>query len=516
MAEPKPKKKVFGAGGRPGNGAGCPQRIGPVRQRRATGMADSTDRARALNVLRQIWGTQGQGPLVQGHWGADGSRGSIRSWNSGGSARCGDLEASPVPPGGEPTGSTRLRDTLHRGIPRLCLGVGKPFGIKIGLMPPEGPQGFEDFALGVQPRMGSGADLAERSLVKIPDRTGTAFGGLEEGAIGDGLQDAVALAVELFEAQGFVVAGLVADGQAAVAGKLGELFEAGGVLNEGDEEMSADEAHAWDGAEVLDFGEGPAGLEHEAAGLLLSQEGLLQLVIEQLGLGAERLLGQLFQPKGASGLGKDGGAGGEEAPMLEEGFDLELEAGLAADGVVISLGGAFEEDALIAGGLPDGFVFMEAQEAGQGKGVAAVMLVGVGTDEAIAAGIADDHLLDMRAQELGDPAGEVGFLEHEAFVGGGDGLDLLEEGVRLGAKAPPVEFVALIVEVSEHTILGVGIQAQPGYRGIVNHRNLSMLMIDMVCGRRQDTNCSFNESRNSSIRSVVRFSIDQEPTPTAP
>ena len=43
----------------------------------------------------------------------------------------------------------------------LCLGVGKPFWIKVGLVSPEGPQGFEDFALGVEPRMGGGADLAE-------------------------------------------------------------------------------------------------------------------------------------------------------------------------------------------------------------------------------------------------------------------------------------------------------------------------------------------------------------------
>jgi hypothetical protein len=44
---------------------------------------------------------------------------------------------------------------------------------------------------------------------------------------------------------------------------------------------------------------------------------------------------------------------------LEEGFDLEFEAGLTPDGIIISLGGAFEEDPGVAGGLPDGFVFIE-------------------------------------------------------------------------------------------------------------------------------------------------------------
>ena len=227
-------------------------------------------------------------------------------------------------------------------------------------------------------------------------------------------------------------------------------------------------------------------------------------------------MGQLFQPNQASGLGKDRGAGGEEAPMLEEGFDLELEAGLATDRVVISLGGAFEEDAQIAGGLPDGFEFTQAQEAGQSEGIAAVVFVGMGADEAVAAGIADDQLLDVGAEELADPAGQVGFFEDEAFVGGRDGLEVLEQDIRLGAKAPPFALKALIIEVSQDTILGVGIQAQPCYRGSVNHMNLSRLMVNVISGRRQDTNCSFIESPNSSIPSVVRFSIDQEPTPTAP
>jgi hypothetical protein len=110
--------------------------------------------------------------------------------------------------------------------------------------------------------------------------------------------------------------------------------------------------------------------------------------------------------------------------MLEEGFELELEPGLAQDRVFISFGGAFEKDALIVGGLPHGFEFVEAQEAGQRKGIAAVVFVGILTDEAVAPGIANDELFDQWLQELADPTGEVGFFEHEAFVGGGDGLDM--------------------------------------------------------------------------------------------
>ena len=104
--------------------------------------------------------------------------------------------------------------------------MGKLVGIEVGLLLPEGPHHLDDFALGVEPRMSGGTDLAEGSLIKIPDRTLLAFGGLEIGAIGDGLQKGMALAVELFKAQGFAVAGLVADGEATEAGELGELFEA--------------------------------------------------------------------------------------------------------------------------------------------------------------------------------------------------------------------------------------------------------------------------------------------------
>ena len=150
--------------------------------------------------------------------------------------------------------------------------------------------------------------------------------------------------------------------------------------------------------------------------------------------------------------------------MLEERFELEFEAGLTQDRIFVSLGGALEENALIIGGLPDGFEFVKAQEAGESKGIAAVMLVRILADETVAAGIADDELLDVRFKELGDPAGEVGFFEHEAFDGGGDGLELFEELLGIGWETPVVDFVAVIVEVGQHAISGVGIEAQPCYR----------------------------------------------------
>ena len=97
------------------------------------------------------------------------------------------------------------------------------------------------------------------------------------------------------------------------------------------------------------------------------------------------------------------------------------------------------------------------------------MFVGMRADEAVVPGIADDQLLDMRPQELGDPTGEIGFFKHEPFVHGGNRLNVLDESIGLGAKAPPLAFNAMVIEMGEQTILGVGIEAQPCYRGSVSH-----------------------------------------------
>lgn len=222
-----------------------------------------------VDALRQTLGTQGAPAPVQGHWGDDGSQRSIRSWNFKSSALCRDLEASPVRPMASPLAQPDCGTPCTGHSASLCLGVGKQFWIEIGLVAPEGPEGFKDFALGVEPRMSGGTDVAERTLIKIPDRTLLAFGGLEEGAIADSFQKAIALVIELFKAQGLVVTGLVADGQATVAGELGKIFETIGILNEGDPEMGADDADARDGAQVLDFLERATGLEQESAGLVL-------------------------------------------------------------------------------------------------------------------------------------------------------------------------------------------------------------------------------------------------------
>src|ERR1039458_8413674 len=194
--------------------------------------------------------------------------------------------------------------------------------------------------------------------------------------------------------------------------------------------------------------------------------------------------------------------------MLEEGLELELEAGLAQDGVFITFGDALEEDAFIIGGLPDGFEFVEAQEAGQREGVAAVMLVGILADETVAAGIADDELLDMGLEKLGDPAGEVGLFEHEALVGAGNVLDMLEQEGGLGGKAPPFEFGAVIVEVTEDAIFGVGIQTEPCYRGSVIHKK-PLVVVDVINNLADAWRiriCSFTESLSYSVRHVVPFS----------
>src|ERR1017187_3372623 len=199
--------------------------------------------------------------------------------------------------------------------------------------------------------------------------------------------------------------------------------------------------------------------------------------------------------------------------MLEEGLELELEAGLAQDGVFITFGDALEEDAMSIGGLPDGFEFVEAQEAGQGEGVAAVVLVGILADEVVAAGIADDELLDVGLEELANPAGQIGLFEHQMLIGGGNGLDMMNQLLRLGGKAPPLDFVTLIIELAQHAVFGVGIQTEPCYRGSIHNKPL---VVVNGCNNLADAwrirICSFTESLNCSVLQVVRFSIYQQAT----
>ena len=142
------------------------------------------------------------------------------------------------------------------------MGSGKLVGIKFPAGEPEGPQGEQDFALGIQPRMGGGAGLAQGKLIELPDRTGAPFGGLEIGAIADGFQSADALAVELLIAERFIITGAVADAEATVAGEAGEFAEPFWILDIGDEEMRPDDPDAGGGAQPLNLGELAAGLTH--------------------------------------------------------------------------------------------------------------------------------------------------------------------------------------------------------------------------------------------------------------
>jgi hypothetical protein len=142
------------------------------------------------------------------------------------------------------------------------------------------------------------------------------------------------------------------------------------------------------------------------------------------------------------------------------------------------------------------------------------MLVGVLADEAIAAGIANDDLLDVRLKELGDPTGKIGLFEHETFDGGRDGLDLFEEMPGIGWKAPVINFIALVVELSQDAISGVGIQSEPCYRSGVSH-NKPLVVVNRfnnLADAWRIRICSFTESHNCSIQQVVRFSIYQQAT----
>ena len=142
------------------------------------------------------------------------------------------------------------------------------------------------------------------------------------------------------------------------------------------------------------------------------------------------------------------------------------------------------------------------------------MLVGVLADEAVATGITDDELLDVGLKQLSDPAGEVGFFEHEVFDGGRDGLEMFEELLGMGWETPVVDFVAVIVELAQHAISGVGIQAQPGYSCGVSHNKPLVVVnrFNSLADAWRIRICSFTESHNCSVQQVVRFSIYQQAT----
>src|ERR1022692_3340914 len=145
------------------------------------------------------------------------------------------------------------------------------------------------------------------------------------------------------------------------------------------------------------------------------------------------------------------------------------------------------------------------------------MFVVILADEAVAARITDDELLDMWLEELADPAGEVGFFKHEVLLGGGDGPDMLHQLFRLGGEAPPLDFGAVIIELTEHAIFGVGIQTEPCYRCVIHNKPFVMFnVVNNLADTWRIRICSFTESLNCSVHQVVRFSIYQKPSPIAP
>jgi hypothetical protein len=73
----------------------------------------------------------------------------------------------------------------------------------------------------------------------------------------------------------------------------------------------------------------------------------------------------------------------------------------------------------------------------------------------------------------------------------------------------------VIIELTEDGIFGVGIQAEPCYRGRVIHKR-PFVVVNVINNLADDWRiriCSFTESLICSIHQVVRFSIYQELTP---
>jgi hypothetical protein len=48
-------------------------------------------------------------------------------------------------------------------------------------------------------------------------------------------------------------------------------------------------------------------------------------------------------------------------------------------------------------------------------------------------------------------------------------LEMFEELLGISRKAPVIDFIALIVELGQHAISGVGIQSEPCYSRGVSH-----------------------------------------------
>jgi hypothetical protein len=78
-----------------------------------------------------------------------------------------------------------------------------------------------------------------------------------------------------------------------------------------------------------------------------------------------------------------------------------------------------------------------------------------------------------------------------------------------------VAFAALIIQVREDTVFGMGIQAEPCYSGSVIHNEPLVVVagINNLADAWRIRICAFTERLDCSIHQVVRFSIYQQPTP---
>jgi hypothetical protein len=72
----------------------------------------------------------------------------------------------------------------------------------------------------------------------------------------------------------------------------------------------------------------------------------------------------------------------------------------------------------------------------------------------------------------------------------------------------------VIIQLTEHAIFGVGIQAEPCYRvGVIHNKPFVVVnVVNNLADAWRIRICSFTESLICSIHQVVRFSIYQEPT----
>jgi hypothetical protein len=144
-------------------------------------------------------------------------------------------------------------------------------------------------------------------------------------------------------------------------------------------------------------------------------------------------------------------------------LELELQRGLPLHGVQISLGGALEERARVARGVPDFFERAQAVEMGQAVAVLLVALVVMAADAVVLARVADDRVGDVGRGHLGQPAAQAAFLEGQVLNGGGNQFEMFDELRLAGGEAPVLAALALIIHPGQQGEFGVGIQAQPGY-----------------------------------------------------